>query len=104
MVHRGHAFFSVLLWIRPDFFFRDDWGPTETIKKNAYSSQNSKNLQFPASAPEGMEDAQVGERELQATADRNKGTRTTAMPMQVYLGSLSPARIRTVQRETPKKS
>ena len=51
-----------------------------------------------------MEDAQVGERELQATADRNKGTRTTAMPMQVYLGSLSPARIRTVQRETPKKS
>ena len=30
-----------------------------------------------------MEDAQVGDRELQATTDRKKGTRTTAMTIQV---------------------
>ena len=40
-----------------------------------------------------MEDAQVGDRELQATADRNKDTRTTAMTMQIDLGRLMAARM-----------
>ena len=38
-----------------------------------------------------MEDAQVGDRELQATTERNKCTRTTAMTVQVDLGSLRAA-------------
>ena len=33
-----------------------------------------------------MEDAQVGDRELQATTDRKKGTRTTAMTIKVDRG------------------
>ena len=37
------------------------------IAQNVCSSQNRKNLQFPASAHEEMEDAQVGDRELQTT-------------------------------------
>ena len=40
-----------------------------------------------------MEDTRVGDRELQATTDRYKGTRITAMTIQVNLGSLRPARI-----------
>ena len=40
-----------------------------------------------------MEDAQVGDRELQATTDTNMGTRTTAMAVQVGLGRLRAARI-----------
>ena len=62
-------------------------------QKSLHSSQNSKNLQFPASANEEMEDAQVGDRELQATTDRNKGTRTTAMTIQVDPGRLRTARV-----------
>ena len=73
-------------------FLRDDCGPIETIK-NVRSFQNSKYLQFPAGACEGMEDARVDDREPQATTDRNKGTRTTAMTIQVDVGSLRPAHI-----------
>ena len=40
-----------------------------------------------------MEDAQVGDRELQATTDTNVGTRTTAMAVQVSLGRLRATRI-----------
>ena len=40
-----------------------------------------------------MEDAQVGDRELLATADRNKGTRTAAMTIQVDLGRSRAARV-----------
>ena len=40
-----------------------------------------------------MEDAQVGDRELQATTDRIKGTRTTVMTIQVDLGRMRSARI-----------
>ena len=40
-----------------------------------------------------MEDAQVCDRELQATTDRDEGTRTTAMTIQVDLGLLRAARI-----------
>ena len=40
-----------------------------------------------------MEDAQVGDRELQANMDRNKSTRTTAVTIQVDLGRLRAARI-----------
>ena len=58
-----------------------------------YSSQSSKNLQFPASAHQGIEEAQVGDRETQATTDRNKGTRTTAMTIRVDLRRLRAARI-----------
>ena len=54
--------------------------------------QNSKKLQFPASAHQGMEDTQVGDRELQDTTFRNKRTRTTAMTIQVDLGHLRAAR------------
>ena len=39
-----------------------------------------------------MEDAEVGDRELQVTTNRNKGTRTTAMTIQVDLGRLRAAR------------
>ena len=39
-----------------------------------------------------MEDAQVGDRELQATTDRKKGTRTTEMMIQVDPGLLRGAR------------
>ena len=39
-----------------------------------------------------MEDAQVGDRELQATTDISKGTRTTAMTIQFDFGGLRPAR------------
>ena len=39
-----------------------------------------------------MKDAQDGDRELQATNDRKKGTRTTAMTIQVDLGRLKAAR------------
>ena len=92
MVHRRHCFFLSCGFVLISFL-RDDCGRIET-NKNVYSSQNSKDLQFPAIAHEGMEDAQVGDRELQATTDRNKGTRTTAMTIQVDLGSLRPARIR----------
>ena len=34
-------------------------------QKSLHSSQNSKNLQFPASAHERMEDTQVGDWEIQ---------------------------------------
>ena len=40
-----------------------------------------------------MEDAQVGDRVLQATTDTNVGTRTSAMAVQVGLGRLRAARI-----------
>ena len=53
----------------------------------------SINLQFPASAYQEMEDAQVGDREQKAATDRTKGTRTTAMTIQVYPGCLSTRRI-----------
>ena len=52
-----------------------------------------KSLQFTASAHQGMEDAQVGDRELQATTDTNVGTRTIAMAYQVGLSRLRAARI-----------
>ena len=39
-----------------------------------------------------MEDAQVDDRVLQATTDRNKGTQTTTMTLQVDLGLLRAAR------------
>ena len=61
--------------------------------QNVCSSQNRKNLQVPASAHEEMEDAQVGDRELQTTTDRNKGTRTTATTTQVDSGRSRTARI-----------
>ena len=61
--------------------------------KNVHSSQNNRNLQFPASAHEGIEHAQVGDRELQDTTDRKKGKRTTVMAIQVDLGILRPARL-----------
>ena len=40
-----------------------------------------------------MEDAQVGDRELQAITGINKCTRTTAMAVQVDLGSLRADRM-----------
>ena len=73
-------------------FLRDDCGPIEIIKRSLWS-QNSKNLQFTASAHQGMKDAQVGDRELQTTTDRNKGKRTTTMTIQVGPGRLKAARI-----------
>ena len=39
-----------------------------------------------------MGDAQVGDPELQATTDRNQGTRITAMPIQVDLSRSRAAR------------
>ena len=62
------------------------------IKKASVRLKNSNNLRFPASAHQGMEDAEVGDRELQVTTNRNKGTRTTAMTIQVDLGRLRAAR------------
>ena len=38
-----------------------------------------------------MEYVQVGDREIQATTEKNKGTRTTAMADQADLGSLRAA-------------
>ena len=69
-----------------------------------YSSQNSNKLQLPASA-------HVDDRELlltQASTDRHKGTRTTAMTIQDDLGRLTAARIAWHERpefvETKPKS
>ena len=94
MVHIGHYFFLSCCGVVLILFLRDDCGSGGTIKKkNVCSSQNSNNLQFPASAHKGMEDAQVGDGELQATTDRNVVARTAAMTIQVDLGSLRPARI-----------
>ena len=73
-------------------FLRDDCGPIEIIKRSLWS-QNSKNLQFTASAHQGMKDAQVGDRELQTTTERNKCTRITAMTVQIDLGRLRAASI-----------
>ena len=72
------------------------------IAQNVCSSQNRKNLQFPASAHEEMEDAQVGDRELQTTTDRNKGTRTTATTTQVDSGRSRTARIQREPKSQPK--
>ena len=46
-----------------------------------------------ASAHQGTEYAQVGDRELQATTDTKVGTRTTAMEVHVGLGRLRTARV-----------
>ena len=50
-------------------------------------------MQFSASAHQGMADNHVGRRELQAITDRNKGTRITAMTMEVDPGHSRVARI-----------
>ena len=92
MVHRGHAFFLSCCGLVLTLFLWYDFGPVETVKNVYVFVSNTKNLQLPASAHEGMEDAQVGDREPHATTDRNKGTRTTAMTIQVDLSSLKPAR------------
>ena len=74
----------------------DDCGPT----KNG-STQRPFRLKlarvsssYEARAHQGMKDAQVGHRERPATTERNKGTPTTPMKMQVDLGTLTAARIR----------
>ena len=64
-----------------------------SIRRVDSSQKKKKELQFPASTHEGTENAPVGDRELQATADRNKGTRTTAMTIEVDPGRLRAARI-----------
>ena len=70
-------------------FLRNDCGPIEMIKKASVRLKNSNNLRFPASAHQGVEDAQVCDRELQSTTDGNKGMRTTAITIQV-----DPVRLR----------
>ena len=76
-------------------FLRDDCGATEMIKKTytRIHLKAGKHLQFPVSAHQGMEDDQVGDRELQATTNRYEGTRTNAKTIQVDLGRSRAARI-----------
>ena len=74
---------------------RGDCGPIQTIKKKrlVFVSKKQKSA-LPGQCPyQGMEDAQVGDRELQATTDRNKGMRTTAVTIPVDLGRWRAARI-----------
>ena len=85
------------LWIRSAFIFAGLLWPNRNDKKTCLfvvlmRLKKKKKLQFPASTHEGTENAPVGDRELQATTDRNKGTRTTATTIQVDIGSLRPAR------------
>ena len=92
-----YTIFSFFLKFILILFLRDDCGPIETIK-NVYFvsvSKYHKICSSPgyASARQEMEDAQVGDRELQATTDRNKGTRTTATTIEVDSGCLRAARI-----------
>ena len=49
------------------------------INKTSIYPKLRKNLQFLDSTQQRMKDTQVGDRELQATTERNKCTRTTAM-------------------------
>ena len=71
MAHRAHDFclcFSESLMI---FFMRDNCGPIEMIKRTSICLKiRKKKLQFVRSARQRMEDAQVGDRELQATTER----------------------------------
>ena len=92
MVHRSTLFFSGFLCIPSDFTFCGMIGANRNQSLKTYVRlKKSKNLQFPANAHE-MEDAQVDDRVLQATTDRNKGTQTTTMTLQVDLGLLRAAR------------
>ena len=53
------------------FFVRDNYGPIEMINKTSICLKTrKKKLQFVRSARQRMEDAQVGDRELQATTER----------------------------------
>ena len=72
-------------------FMRDNCGPIEMINITSICLKLGKSFQFLGSAHQRMEDAQVGERELQATTERYKYTRTIAMTVQVDLGSLRAA-------------
>ena len=51
-------------------FMRDRSGLIEMINKTSISLEFRKTLQFLGSAHQRMEDAQVGDRELQATPER----------------------------------
>ena len=93
MVHRVHDYCQIFYKSFLILFSRNDCGPVEMIKNNVCSSKHSKNMQLLPSAHRGMEDAQVGDRELHTTTDRNKGTRTATMTIQVGPGRLRAARI-----------
>ena len=92
MVHKAHDFcpcFSGSLMI---LFTRDNCGPIKMNK--TYTSirlEIRQKSQAPRQCPVA-DDAQVGDRELQAT-EINKRTRTTAMTPQVHIGSLRAASI-----------
>ena len=73
------------------FFVRDDCGPVAMINKTSICLKNRKKFQPLGSAHQRVDDAQVGDRELQVTAERNKSTRTTAMTVQLDIGSLRAA-------------
>ena len=68
-------------------------GPIETINQTSICLKLRTYIQFLGSAHQRKEDDQVGDRELQATTERKKCTRTTAMTVQVDLGSLRAASI-----------
>ena len=58
MVHRGHAFFLSCCGLVLTLFLWYDFGPVETVKNVYVFVSNTKNLQLPASAHEGMEELQ----------------------------------------------
>ena len=68
-----------------------DCGPIEVIIKTSICLKIRKHLHFLGSAQHRMVDAQVGDRELQATTERSTCTRTTVISGQVDLNSLRAA-------------
>ena len=86
----AHDFFPYFYLILHDFM-RDDCGPIENINKTSICLKIRKHLHFLGSAQHRMVDAQVGDRELQATTERSTCTRTTVISGQVDLNSLRAA-------------
>ena len=70
---------------------RDYCGLKKKSTKRLFASKLEK-LSILGSAHQRIVDAQVGDRELHSTAERNKCTRTAAMTVRVDLGSLRAAR------------
>ena len=74
-------------------YIRDSCGPIEMMNKTSSCVKYIDNPQFLVSSLQRMDDAQVVDRELGITPERNKSTRTTAMTVQVDLGCLRAASI-----------